>query len=459
MNNIKKFAFCESLTFTLTGDSDYIGYYNTQDGVAYVGKYNQTIKLNDINTIQNVIARSDKFYNRLPGQNLTLTYTISDFIFQPSEFINSNSIDNKLSKAFNNFLDTYRFCFMASSDLPENYTRLAKLSATNNKTQFVWTSGSNNTLTMDISTYNTQFTTKSKIIYTTNKNSNNNNNTLIVANSGSLFVYTVNEPLSTFNLSFSSYFIDTGQLSSYGALKFNDITSLSRFNTTLYICDSGARTVYSYDIDSVVSEDRALGYKFFLKNSINNTQGGFITPTLVCSSKNIVYIYDKEQFTVFYYDTNFNLINSYKNEKLFSVSKPISITYYEIYNQVFILTEDFNIVALNAQGESIIYNLNMVGLLQNEVAKKIVFSNSNSDVFYLLSNKNLYKRFVSNMSGNIGQFSFVDNISGVNTQANGDLLYDIDTLSTNLSTDNLLVFGYNEFINYDETTIFNSLIK
>lgn len=44
------------------------------------------------------------FFDRLPTQNFTLTYGLSDFIFQPNEFINTNSIDNKLKKSLRKFL-------------------------------------------------------------------------------------------------------------------------------------------------------------------------------------------------------------------------------------------------------------------------------------------------------------------------------------------------------------------
>jgi hypothetical protein len=112
MSNIKKFGYANTQLFSITG-GQYTGYYNIINENAYVGKYSQEIKLDNYSNAQNIIIRSDKFFDRLPTQNFTLTYGLSDFIFQPNEFINTNSIDNKLKKAYANFLDSYRACFMA----------------------------------------------------------------------------------------------------------------------------------------------------------------------------------------------------------------------------------------------------------------------------------------------------------------------------------------------------------
>ena len=97
MSDTKKIAFTTGEIFNLTG-SNYVGYYNVLSGVAYVGKYTQDVMLKNTNTIQNTITLSDKFFNRLNTENITLTYTLSDFVFEPNEFINTNSINLKLLK-------------------------------------------------------------------------------------------------------------------------------------------------------------------------------------------------------------------------------------------------------------------------------------------------------------------------------------------------------------------------
>ena len=456
MNQIKKFAYTDTETFLLNG-APYVGYYNIYNNTGYVGKYSQAVKLDNYPNIQNAFTRSDLFFNRLPTENITLTYSLSDFVFQPNEFINSNSVDNKLYKAFVNYLDVYKACFMASSKLPYNFSYVGKVSSNDvNLTKFIWGTSSANTSVSALSTMNSMFTRNTKIVYASNLY--NTNDTLILANSGSLVVYNINPSLSTFSPVFSSYYVETG-LPEYGSLQFNNITDVSRYGTNLYVCDYGATTVYSYDISGVLQGDRALSYKFNLTDSVNNTQGGFITPKLVSSSSNTVYVYDSSQHTVFFYDTNFNLKNSYKNEMLFSQSVPVSMTYYRLYDQLFILTSDFNLVILDNQANAKQFNLSTQGNAYNETALKIIFSNNNSDVMYLLTNLNLYKKFVSNFYNSIGKYSFVTGITGRNTNNSGSVLYDIDILENDAKYDNILLYGYDQFINYKELTLYNTITK
>lgn len=456
MSPIKKFAYASTDIFLL-GGVPYTGYYNISNNQAYVSKYAQTIKLENYKNIQNVIIRSNQFLNRLPTENISLTYSLSDFIFQPNEFINSNSIDNKLRKSYTNYLDTYRACFMASSELPYNMTFIGKVSSNDvNLTKFVWVNNSNNSSVSALSTFNSLFTRETKIVYASNNY--NINNTLILANSGSLVVYNVNAELSTFAPTFSSFYVETG-LAEYGSLQFKNITNVSKYGTNLYVCDKGAKSVYAYDMSGVMQGDRALSYKFNLKDSINKTQGNFASPKLVSSSENTIYVYDEELYTVFYFDTNFNLKNSYKNEILFTNSKPVSITYYKVYDQLFLLTEDFKLVVLDNKANAKEFSLTTQGIAYNEIAKKIIFSNNNSDIMYLLSNVNLYKKFVSNIFGNIGDYTFVNGITGRVFNNSIPALYDIDILENDSQFDNILLYGYDQFINYKELTVYNSIIK
>jgi hypothetical protein len=454
MSPIKKFGYTDTDIFLLSGTS-YTGYYNIYDNNAYVGKYTQDIPLVNENNILNSITRSNLFFNRVPTQNYSLTYTLSDFIFQPNEFINSNSIDNKLKKAYRNFIDTYVACFMPTSDFPYNMTYIGKLSSTNVGDTFVWVTSSLNTPIIPLSALSSYITRNSKIAYC--NSFYNVYDTLIIANSGNLVVYSI-KPGTTFNNVFSSFFIETNT-ASYGSLQFNNITSISKYDKNLYVCDSGNKAVYAYDISGVVDGDRALGYKFNLKDSVNTTQGNFIKPVLVGSSNNTVYVYDELSYTLFFYDTNFNLKDSYKNEKLFSVSQPVSLTYYRVYNQLFLLTSDFKIVIFDNEANANIVSLPTKFISENEICRKIIFSNSNSDVFYLLTNKNLYKKFVSNILENIGDYTFNATVTGTNAVTYGSVLYDIDILENNKNFDNIILYGYDQLLNYNEELIYYSILK
>ena len=78
---------------------------------------------------------------------------------------------------------------------------------------------------------------------------------------------------------------------------------------------------------------------------------------------------------------------------------------------------------------------------------------------YLLTNVNMYKKFVSNVFNNIGKYSFVNSVTGRNTNNSGSVLYDIDILENDEKFDNILLYGYDQFINYKELTLYNTITK
>lgn len=464
MSNVRKFAYTTGGMFTLTG-GQYIGYYNIYDGAAYQGKYTQEIELTPNKSIQTVTALSNKFFNRIPTENLTLNYTLSDFIFQPGEYVNANSINVKIQKAFSNYLDTYRGCFVADTNLPYFLTTIGRVSATNYSLAApIWVGSSTNTYMSAFSAYNKSITRSSKILFTGNRYGNDiDNHTLIVANSASVITFLTNRFSNTFNVVFSSNKIETNNIPGYNELTFNNITSIAKNNTNVYICDRGNKAVYGYDITGVLDEDRALGKKFNLINFITSDKGKFDTPELVAASDNRIFVYDNTG-VIYFYDKNFNVVTSYRNSKVFNTSTPVNLSYYKINDELYILTDDFKLIILDSQANSTIKELDTTGFLADEAPLKIIFSNSNSDIFYLLTNKSLYKKFVSNSFRNIGSYSFVQSVTGVaksfvNSSYPQNFLYDVDTYESEASYDNILLYGYDQFMNYNEKTLYNAILK
>ena len=467
MSDTLKFAYTNGTVFTLTG-SDYTGFYNVSAGNAYVSKYHQDIPLQNTNTIQNAVFLSNKFLNRIVTENITLTYTLSDFIFQPNEYINTNSINLKLEKAFDNFLDTYRACFFASSNLPYKFVNNATASATSTGNSIVWAGTATVNHINPLSSYDPNITRNSKIAYYTNVNpASTGDTTLIVATLSTLFTFLVNISghNTTFNFVFSSSRVETNNAQGYNQLTFNNISSIAKSKNSFYVCDAGNNSIYSYDITYVLNEDRALGYTFSLTNSINQAQGQFVTPTLVAASDTTVYVYDSSTGIITYFDKNFNIVNNYGNSQYFSQHPPVYMAYYRLTDSLYVLTSDYNLVVLDSQANSTFYSFNYYSYAYNENPLKIVFSNTNSDIFYLLTNRGVYKKFISNCYNNIGNFSFTSSITGTNSTSYNvgqdpfTYFYDMDTFEDDNNFDNLMVYGYDQFLNYNEQTLFNSLLK
>ena len=157
------------------------------------------------------------------------------------------------------------------------------------------------------------------------------------------------------------------------------------------------------------------------------------------------------------------------------------MTYYKVYNQLYILTQDFKLIVLDSNASEVsITQLNYNTIPVVEKARKLMFSSTNSDVMYILSDRNLYKKFISNVVGNIGLYSFTQNITSYsfnfinylngilpydtapNTNASTvPLLYDMDIIDPPRFTqyDDFIVYGYDQMLFYYETLVFNSIFK
>ena len=453
MNNTK-YQFTSGGLFSLTG-ADYAGYFNVRDNRAYTTKYTQVQLLSNAPTSMTKLTLSDKFLNRVPLQNITLTYGLSDLLFQPNEFINNNSINLKLEHAFSNFLDVFRSCFMASSNLPSSTVQVAAMSGVSTGRNFRWNNDYRSTAF--VQSPSAVLTSDSKILLYENFYSNNK--TLVISNSATIFAYKINYSTDTFTLTFSSNNITTVNDSTYGQLQYQNIGTIGKGGNNLYLGDISRNVIYAYDVSSVLYEDRALGNRFNLFNTIEAIDGGFTEPSVIEASDDTVFVYDNAQKIVHYYDLNFNKFNSYKNTQFFTDHPVASLTYNKFHNQLYILTTDFKIIVLDSAANSTFVDIDTTGMGIYEKARKIIFSNSYSDVFYLLSNQDIYKKFISNPYYSIGNFSFVSGITGSNTVLAGDMLYDIATIDNIADYDDIMVYGFNQLLNYKEKTVFNSLLK
>ena len=90
----------------LNGEN-YIGYYNVTNGNFYSGR-EVTPRSSFLTVSDNALGNYYKeklYFNRIPTETLKLPYSKSDIKFEPSDFINQNSINEKLKKLNSNYLE------------------------------------------------------------------------------------------------------------------------------------------------------------------------------------------------------------------------------------------------------------------------------------------------------------------------------------------------------------------
>ena len=257
----------------------------------------------------------------------------------------------------------------------------------------------------------------------------------------------------------SNFGILTPYLNKNLNLKFTSITKLKFFNDRLYLLDSESRKFLIYNVSNVISNRipqgvnaelfdvpfETLGFATTNVNTsrkistfcINNSFIAFynyVADSISIFSSNLTHLFDYSQtevtvsgsrntleFADLEFDTDGNLYLLTKSGKIFI---------YKVTGSNLTLIKQYEVSARN----TVLFSSSSAAPISSttEIFKKIIFSNSDKNVYFLATNYNIYKRFVE--SGyNIGQLNLnVANTTYYSTLSN--IADPFNTLSTAYGT-------------------------
>jgi hypothetical protein len=408
----KKF-YVNTGIFTLSG-IDYSGYVEIVDGKPRVfnvpGKTCNTIsysvqELTPTNTYQSDLYTSKFFYDRLVSDTLTLPNSIDDIIIQPNDFLSEEVINKKLSLLKENNTYCYSRLFMPNNNLPYNmpvYAAFTSISSTN----FTILSGVSNSIPFYQSVVpsiaeirgfacvnNTSDQDKFVMFAYTDTNIitlSGSNNSLEIISQSNLYQDNLNENTQTFG-------------------RIGDICVQGQL---LFVTDSVNNVVLKYDISTYVTNDNAfipsrilvevIGAKGKVTDSFK-----FNTPTLITSSSDRLFVFDSNNFTIKVYDLDFNFITRVNAINLRSETL-LALEYNSVNNYLYSITKDVtgNIKLYILNGDYTVNDKQIFTekLLPNENIKNIAFSYNDSNIFYICTNYNIYKKLINKPDKNIGRF-------------------------------------------------------
>lgn len=224
-------------------------------------------------------------------------------------------------------------------------------------------------------------------------------------------------------------------------LKFNSITKLKILNDRLYVLDNVSNKFLIYDVSDVTvnrisntSFDVPLETLGFATSSRNNTRRissfcvndnyiaffNYVSNAISIFSTNLTQLFDYAQDKVSANGTRnsevFADIEFDTNGNLYLLTQSGSVFVYSVSNTALTLIKSYNITPRNT---TVFSSLSAVQVNnQKETFKKLSFSKSDTNVFYVSTNQNIYKRFVEK-NVNIGQFNnFVNNTTYYSTLSN-----------------------------------------
>lgn len=426
---------------------NYVGYFNITGDLVYTGRElteNSTLLTKQDNILGNYITER-YFFNRSTNLDIKLTYSEDELVFQPSEYINQNSINEKLQMLNTNFTDLYNFCFVRDNNLPKNYTSYIGVTGGDYLT---------NTSIVDIPNLSTSSLTLTGArgfeVVGMNLNRIDGKESpsdflLIYFTADTLHFFKADNTGSRSNLTFLLSTDKADGLFSQKYLNITDITTNDK--DSLFVTDSDRNQIYRLYIDPIINESRLNSSNFSLLNTggikLNTGASEFL------SGSNLLYYSDDEIFTynegtkdITVLDDDLAYRRKFTNGDLANnLVSDFAIN--PIDNKLYILLDNFSILEIDKsfKGEASLTIPDNV-FEEGEVPKRILFSINDSNVYYMITSKNVYKYFNTSDDDLIGSFKWY-NVTNATLTGTDNEIFDAKILLDNENFDSLFIFDKN----------------
>lgn len=399
INNRK---FYTSHSEFLSGDREYTGYV-IRSGDKYTDLHGG--KLTHTSTFSSDLFTSDYFRDRIVSDILSIPNPLSAIQINVNDIITDRLVNEKFSLLHENSLYLYKSLQVPSNYIPStDNVRYAALSTYDGAYKFEWHDGFSTSLEYGGTPYSVMHDINHGIGIT------------------SMFDKAVFSIFCTTSSSFvsltgSNDTLDIVEQSPYieqndNQHKYVNITSMDHSDGNLYICDQGADTIYKYDITSYLNGDNIYYNRRILVDSVgtrgtasNNTK--FNAPSLITVKSDRVAVYDSGNKTIKIFDTDFNFITKISAGN-FRREPAVSMRYNKFTNELYVITitTSRRLRLYRVQHDlTVDQPIDLAEVLSNgEYVKEIAFSANDSNYWYLVTTKIIYKKLVNKPINSIGSY-------------------------------------------------------
>lgn len=493
MSSQIKYGYTDGNDFTLN-NAKYTGDYNVlSSGDVYTGRLysSSSKKLEPKSNYSTDLIRSSYFKDRYPLDDITLPYMVDDVLLHSGELVNYVTFNEKIGMLHNNLLYIYSKMFLCDTDLPYNYNYTAGISKQTGV--FDWYNTSNYT-----SFGSTPFATHSTLsVYAEIDNikrfviipyTTSTNFTIVGISNTHVVGLT-----STGNFSEIGVVHYTNVIDNFSSEKCQNLSDITYDGKNLFICDSkinGGGQVFKYDVSSYFTGDPAFENRKYLIKPVGglgglSNAGKYNGPTVLGSKENTLLVYDSGNKAIKIYDNNLIWKKTIALPRRHSYNildiryRDMTGYFYALFqdyttNQygMFIITDKFKL-----QG-SVIFEDDLYP--ETDIAfKRMIISRQDSNVFYLLTNTTIFKKFFNHPEKTNSTFSrekfgqrpiFLWNSETIEFRNEGKtwnyletapdtVLQDIDILPTSNTEDSLFAWGNSSMFHFSEKTLYNSLLR
>ncbi len=490
-----KYGYAEGNELFL-GNNKYRGFYNVfNDGSIYTGQFRDLTskKLKIADNYAGDLLASKYFRDRTILDQYKLPYGEADVYFDTNELVNCATINTKLKYIQDNLIYIYSRLFFGDTDVPFEYHKVAGIAK--NTTLFDWHTARNSTPsnpfafetqtfaeTNTLSTYSEVDNLKRFIIFpqTTTKNTS-----ILGITDTHLIGLTSNQTFTDIGIVLYENVIDNNSEE-----KCQNLSDLTFDGKYLYVTDSQINSggqVFKYDILSYFTGDLAYEYKRFLIKPVGGigiakNKNKFNGCDVIGSKPNLIFVNDSGNKVIKVYDSNF----VYKRTLKYSIKlevkdirwRPLNDSMYVLFNNT--ETEKYILREYSPSFKFVDYEFedNLYRETDFEF-RRMCFSEVDSNVFYLITKSNVYKKYFSNPSKTFATFTrqkygqdpsiawVFQTVKWKNMKLKWGFgsknkkidLFDVDILNLNDGRDSLFVLSNSQILFFKEKTNYNSILK
>lgn len=364
-------------------------------------------------TLENLFNTSRFVYDRMVTDKFSLPHSYEDVKIQPNEIAIAKTYNQKIERLYENLIYLYGLCKVAGFNVPKTYEGWIGYAFGDIENLFFYGSDFSTSFANSVLS-STLYQSRQGISFYSTVAPNTNN-----------IIYTTHDFISIISLD-SNYnitpIIDQTNIDPLsGSLCFSQIGSIAAYkDDVLFVSDTTFNTVYSYKLKDVISSDFVKSQKLFLLYSIggigtskDKLKFSTIGKMLIARDNLIVEDTGNKCFKV--YDKDLNWVNTSVATTFFnSISTINCIAFCEKDNRLYAcnnrqlylldVKSDFSIVS------SAYYELDEVDPLDKVI--DIKFAHYDKNVFYVLTQKTLIKKWITKPEKNIGILPSEGNVFG-----------------------------------------------
>jgi len=355
--------------------------------------------------IKDIVNASGLLYDRVLIQNLTLPHNMDTIRIQPNDTSSGTLINQKLEFLYNNFLYLYKNTQVLSNIIPVSsyFTSIIGVTANSNKlniykqkntSQFTYLSADSLYVDMDF--------TKSILFVS---NNDNDNDYIFCGYKGNINAFNVSKDASIIKNVFS-----TNQIETPYNVNFLNIKSIVKYNNNIFVLDNLNNILVKYDASGFTTDNNITNEKLIYLNSIgglgtSTTKTEFNNPQSIACYNNSIYVLDSGNSCIKQFDVNLNWKQTFRLTRDFLNIYPIDIKI-DNFGKAYILTDKDKIIKYDIYFQN--YEIIDLSSIKkgDENFIQLSFSEYDSNIFYVISNKNVYKKLVNNPTQLVGRYLF-----------------------------------------------------